>query len=180
MRNENMFNHLFLKKITLFFVISSFFLFSLTSCNDDSVNKKEALVGKFTWTEWQQKAGWDDYEAADYIPDSNVIENLKIIDKEDIRVIIFTSNWCPDCSLQMPRIMKIFKQIGIDYSVIDIYGLSYDKKEPTNEYLKYEIKWVPTIIILRNNNIEMGRIVETPEKTLEDDLYYILSLKHED
>ena len=76
----------------------------------------------------------------------------------------------------MPQLMKIFKLMDLDLETITIYGLTYkEKTEPTGTYLKYDIKRVPTLVVLRDGE-EIGRIVEYPVESLEKDLLKILSL----
>ncbi len=165
MPNNNMKN---LKILTIITILN---LILLSACEDDATKSDDKpLVGKFTWNEWQQKAGWHNYDAPNYIPNEKICKELAdSIQTNQYDFIIFTSSWCPDCMVQMPRIMKLLDKIGIDKNLCSIYGLDYKKTEPTGIYLTYEIKRVPTLIILKNND-EIGRIVEEVNESWEKDI----------
>ena len=165
-----------MKRFNIFQIITIISIMLLVSCKEDvNTPNNDPLVGKFSWIEWQQKANWDDYSADDYTPDENAVKIIAdSIKTNQYGFILFTSNWCPDCKLQMPRIIKLFDKIGFDKNKCDIYGLDYKKTEPSGIYLTYEIKRVPTLIILKNNS-EVGRVVETPTESWEQDILKIIS-----
>ena len=48
------------------------------------------------------------------------------------------------------------------------------KEEPKAEVEGYEIEYVPTLIFYREQK-EIGRIIETPELSLEEDILAILN-----
>lgn len=166
-------------RICIYFICLVFMSFGLISCKEDNrvePVEKKAIVGTFKWSEWQEKAGWASYDAADYIPDDSVMSELKAVNKDNISYILFSASWCPDCMKEMPQLMKIFKLMDLDLETITIYGLTYkEKTEPTGTYLKYDIKRVPTLVVLKDGE-EIGRIVEYPVESLEKDLLKILSL----
>jgi thiol-disulfide isomerase/thioredoxin len=148
---------------------------SFTSCGSDS-SETEDLVGKFTWTEWQKKAGWKDYSASDYTPNAIVTDSLKkIIHFDEISFVIFASNWChQDCEPQVPRIMKLLKEIGYEQNNIVIYGLNRTKKEPAIPISQYKILYVPTLVIIKNGE-EIGKIVESPAESWEKNILEIVT-----
>ena len=151
------------------------FIISIFGCNKvDTPNENDVLVGKFTWSEWQKGAGWSDYSAPNYNPTKEITDTISnLMANKDISFIIFGSSWCPDCASEMPKIMKLFKLAGFDQEKVVIYGLDKAKTEPTGTHLQYEIKRVPTLIILVANG-EIDRIVEFPKVSWENDLLSIL------
>ena len=75
----------------------------------------------------------------------------------------------------MPRLEKIFIELGIDFNKIDIIAVDRDKVSPENEQENKDIRYVPTLIV-KNDDVEIGRIVESPSSesaTLESDLFEI-------
>jgi hypothetical protein len=158
-------NAISISKIAIFISI----IILCTACPDNT--DVPDIVGQFTWTEWKQKAGWKDYSASDYTPNAEIIDSLKqLINLDEISFILFGSNWCHrDCEPQMPRIMKLLKEIGYEQDSIVIYGLDRTKKEPANPITQYEIKFVPTLIILKNDG-HWEQIIENPTPTWEEDI----------
>lgn len=144
------------------------------SCGNETNNKTEQAVGEFTWQEWQNVCDWTDYSAGDYSPQQEYVQQVSdIYSKEEISFIIFTAAWCPDSETGTPRIYKLFSAAGIDHSDVSLFGVDRDKKEPTKTYEKYNLEKVPTLIVLKDGS-EIGRIVEYPVKSWEQDLAEIL------
>jgi len=174
LNNKNMKNNLTKLTKTIFTVI---ILITFTACpkNDDDI-KPVIIVGQFTWSEWQQQAGWADYSASNWTPNPEILAALKQeIDLNEISFILFSSNWClRDCGLYMPRIMKLLGEIGYEKDSILIYGLSRDKLQPEIPVQQYEIKFVPTLVILRNNEVIGSLVIEVPNETWEEDILNIV------
>jgi len=174
-------NAIYTSKIIFGIIIMITFTACPSSNESVPVTRTPAIVGQFTWTEWKQQAGWDDYSASDYTPNAEILASLKqLIDMNEISFIMFSSNWCiRDCGRYMPRIMKLLKEIGYEQDSILIYGLSRDKIEPAVPVQQYDIKFVPTLVILKND-IEIGKIVverpnQYPVETWEADILEILT-----
>lgn len=69
------------------------------------------------------------------------------------QVILFTANWCSSCQTMKPIIEQIAKETGIQLAKIDTdYDISLVEK--------YNVRSVPTMIILENGN-EINRVVGT-------------------
>ena len=58
-------------------------------------------------------------------------------------------------------------------SNIEVYFVDGDKTCPGLDGDKYKIELVPRFILFRNGE-ELGRIVETPNESLESDMYHIV------
>jgi hypothetical protein len=56
---------------------------------------------------------------------------------------------------------------------ITLIGVNRNKKAPLKDYQNLQIEKVPTFIIYKNQK-EIGRIVESPLKSLEKDLLNII------
>ncbi len=160
--------------------ISQLFIITLAFCITISCNGTEedgVLVGKYTWAQWQEKAGWSDYSAANYTPNQEALASIKAyMEEHELNFIIFGANWClSDCATQMPKIMKLIAATGFVQDSVQIYGIDRQKTEPSGMYATYQIARVPTLIILENGN-ELGRVVENPKSgsTWENDIWNIL------
>jgi thiol-disulfide isomerase/thioredoxin len=88
---------------------------------------------------------------------------------------VFLGTWCGDSRREVPRMEKIFSEMGIDMSNVLIVTLDRDKISPNGEQEGKDIRYVPTLIVNKDNQ-EIGRIVESPSSetaTLESDLFEI-------
>lgn len=165
-----------IKFIALFLMFTILILNSCCDCNKKKNIKLNSIVGKFSWSQWQENAGWTDYSASQYHPDRIIINELKTIlkEKKDVSFLIFPGSWCGDSEKGVPEIMKLLRLCDYNINSIDIYGVDRQKTEPTSTAKKYKIERVPTLIILENGK-EIGRIVEFPILSWEDDLLTILT-----
>jgi len=144
----------------------------LLSCN--VMNQSTYPTGEFSWDKWQTVSGWEDHAASDYFPNSKYVDTIKILsDDRELSYLIFTASWCPDSKSETPKMFKLFDTLDIPLSSVRLFGVDREKHEPTNTYLNYDLQRVPTLIILENE-VEIGRIVEYPIKTWEEDLVEIL------
>jgi len=133
------------------------------------------LLGYFTkermtqppHSEWYIK-GYDEYQV-----DTDVINILTDVSKEEITIKIVLGTWCPDSRREVPRFMRIldFWQFPLDN--VTFIGVDNAKISPVGEYEKLDIKRVPTFIFYENN-VEAGRIIENPVTSLEQDMVDIL------
>jgi thiol-disulfide isomerase/thioredoxin len=165
-----------LTNISLFLVI----IILTNSCCDCKKTKTEEkqlitpIVGQMSWDTWKEKAEWKDYNADSYIINKDrikIIENL--IKRNNINFILVAGNWCSDSEREIPKFFKLIQEANINMDKIILYGVDREKKEPTGETIQYNIEKVPTLIILKNSE-EIGRIVEFPVISWDEDLLTIL------
>ena len=98
----------------------------------------------------------------------------------DTSFTIFMATWCSDGKAQVPRFYRILDELDYDTSKVNLYALDKKKQSPSKLEKEYNVLYVPTILVLRNDSIK-NRIVEIPIKSLEQDLLDILqgkSYKH--
>jgi hypothetical protein len=111
-----------------------------------------------------------------YVPDSSVIRSLNGSLKGK-QIDIFLGTWCGDSKREVPRMMKILALSGMDLQQVRLIFVSNEansyKQSPQHEEAGKNIKRVPTMIIYENG-IEIGRIVEYPIVSLEKDMLSII------
>lgn len=107
---------------------------------------------------------YDSYEA-----DTIIIDSLAEIDKA-FSVIIVLGAWCSDSEMNVPVFFRVIDLAAFDNQNIRIFCVDRTK---TVEKMELEIEKVPTFIIYKNGE-EIGRIIESPIKSMEEDLYEIL------
>lgn len=91
---------------------------------------------------------------------------------------IFAGSWCGDTRREIPRLIKILETAGFDTTKLTLIFVDNSKtlykQSPQHEEVGKAIHRIPTIIVYDGKN-ELGRIVETPVRSLEEDLADILS-----
>ena len=172
------------KRINIFILILaaiSFGLFNLNSSDipegmfEDPKTGKPMLLGPIAIEELQQDpfGEWYQMESEGYEVDvelTNAIDNPSQYSYE-----IFLGTWCGDSRREVPRMEKILSQMDVDMANVLIVTVDRDKISPNGEQEGKDIRYVPTLIVSKNNE-EIGRIVESPSSesaTLESDLFEI-------
>ena len=172
------------KRINIFILILaaiSFGLFNLNSSDipegmfEDPKTGKPMLLGAITIEELQQEpfAEWYQMESDGYEVDTELTNAIS--DPGQYTYEVFLGTWCGDSRREVPRMEKIFSEMGIDMSNVLIVTLDRDKISPNGEQEGKDIRYVPTLIVNKDNQ-EIGRIVESPSSetaTLESDLFEI-------
>lgn len=111
-------------------------------------------------------------EYASYVPGRALTE--KIAEKLDgTGIVIVLGTWCHDSKIQVPRFLRTIDESGYDQSAMKMIGVDRSKKAGTVDLSDLDIERVPTFIFFRDGE-EIGRIVESPEGTLEEDIYEII------
>lgn len=91
----------------------------------------------------------------------------------DVEIFVLFGTWCHDSKREVPRFLKLLSDSKVSENQINLIGLNFMKNDFQDRGKKFKIKKTPTFIILRNQ-VEIGRIVERPEISLEADLLKIL------
>jgi thiol-disulfide isomerase/thioredoxin len=120
------------------------------------------------YSTWYIK-GYDDYQVQ-----SDAINKLLEINKDDLSIKIVMGTWCSDSRREIPRFMRILDIWQFPVAKVTFIGVDDAKFSPVAEYNNLDIQRIPTLIIYKNN-IEAGRIIEIPKTSLEQDMVNILS-----
>lgn len=98
----------------------------------------------------------------------------KLEDKIDgVEVTIVLGTWCSDSQREVPRFYKVLNNAGYNDKRVKVIAVDKDKEAIVVDIKDMEIERVPTFIIYKDEK-EIGRIVETPKKSLERDLWKIV------
>ena len=81
--------------------------------------------------------------------------------------------WCSDSHEQVPRFFKVMDEAGYPADNVRIICVDREKKDGSEDVDSLNIELVPTFIFYKEG-IELGRIVETPKQTMEEDIFEIL------
>lgn len=161
--------------IILIFIITSFQSFAQDyKIITDEDNSEPLILGYCPVTLLNDSlfdGNWTS-EYNSYDLDYGVLDRLegKLV---NINITIVFRSTCSDSREQLPRFFKILNELNYNVNSITLIGVNSEKQGLSNEEEGLGIEFVPTIIFYKDGK-EIGRIIETPEESLEMDLLGIL------
>ncbi|MFC1550174.1 thioredoxin family protein [Candidatus Neomarinimicrobiota bacterium] len=162
-------------------VINIIIFLVLFSCSNqdkqlviDEKTGKVIIVGDADRSDFDlpEFSSWFVEQYENYEPDSGIVKKIKDR-QEGITIEIFFGTWCKDSRREVPRLYKILDRVNFNHDNIELLGLDRKKRSPKRLEKNKNIELVPTFIINNGGN-EIGRIIEFPIITLEQDLFRIL------
>jgi tetratricopeptide (TPR) repeat protein len=148
-----------------------------TRVKDERVN--EMLLGHCSRTCLMESPyrEWYIQNYADYVVDSVTAQKLVPL-LANKTIVVFLGTWCGDSRREVPRLIKLldacsFPESRLKLVMVDYRDGSY-KQSPQHEERGKNIFRVPTILVYSGNR-ELGRIIEFPRRSLEQDLLAILN-----
>ncbi len=128
-----------------------------------------------------------------YEPKEDIIEKIKekITSKnQKLKIVAFGADWCPDCTINVPKMIKIIKSMVIDEVNLHIlYGIMVDGFHKSGQKIwhktrsppealnpKFNLEKIPTFYIFNKEGDYLGAIIENPKlgSTLEKDTLEII------
>ena len=128
-----------------------------------------------------------------YEPKKDILNKITVLLKrkeEKLKILVLGAVWCPDCTINIPRMIKITELIP---SVIDefkiLYGIVVDALHKPGEVIwhknrspleainpKFNLKKIPTFYFFNHAGESLDVIVEKPKvnSSLEEELLEIL------
>jgi dipeptidyl aminopeptidase/acylaminoacyl peptidase len=142
------------------------------------------FLGEMTREDFEERLSDWTGEYFDYVPDEAVLDELLPL-IHDVKITCVLGTWCSDSEREVPRLWKIleaveypaseFKMLAVGSSRftrdMPIAPAVFDWSQDVKSF--YDVTRVATIIVTRDGK-ELGRIIETPQDTLEKDLLAIL------
>lgn len=121
----------------------------------------------------ERSPAWQAVVAA-YQPDPESVDKLRGLARE-VRIEVYFGSWCADSEAHVSAFFKVLDLADTPLLQAAYIGVpeAKDKREPYGRDRK--IGKLPTFVVLVDGR-EAGRIVETPEKSVEADLVKILGL----
>jgi len=108
-----------------------------------------------------------------YSPDDETITYLSS-SLDRYTMVVFMGTWCDDSHNLVPKLEKVLQMTKYPMGQLTMYGVDRAKVTIRGENTKYNITFVPTIILFRNGT-EVGRITESVKKSVEEDLAAIIA-----
>ncbi|PRP68171.1 thioredoxin family protein [Nonlabens agnitus] len=118
-------------------------------------------------------SSWFTPRYEDYTPDAAVVSELKS-EMKDVSIRAYMGTWCGDSKRETPKFFKLLDAVGYDQNNLTMVTVDRSKREPADLVNGYDISRVPTFIFYRDGE-ELGRFVEYPRETLEQDILKIVS-----
>ena len=140
---------------------------SLSSMAQQS-DSTQVLEGKLTRSQLEQ-FDWFKKQYNTYKPFPAVLHQLTNYPKCSIMVVLGT--WCSDSHELVPQLFKVADMAGIEK--IELIGVDRKKHCSTFDISALGIEYVPVIMVFNNKKL-VGKIVETTQKTMEEDLLQLL------
>ncbi|TRX47153.1 thioredoxin family protein [Fulvivirga sp. M361] len=121
---------------------------------------------------------WYTQSHSAYSVNANTVSILANSMSELDSITIFMGTWCGDSKREVPRFYKILEQLKFDRTKVKLICVDRTfqnyKQSPGREEAGQNIHRVPTFILYKDSS-EIGRIVESPLVSLEEDMLAILS-----
>jgi thiol-disulfide isomerase/thioredoxin len=127
------------------------------------------------------------YVPDEYQPAEEALWPLRQYD-EPLTILTFFGNWCSDSKRELPRLFALLNLANNQNFSVKLFGLDRSKKDDAGFAETFNVTHVPTFIFLREEPeissngqdlreqslAELGRIIETPTISLEQDWVDIL------
>lgn len=115
---------------------------------------------------------WFNEEYNSYTINENALSDI-MIEVEDVYVKIVMGTWCSDSIREVPRFYKILDVVNFDKNHVDLICVDKAKVGLDDEVDGLGVYLVPTFIFPKEGK-ELGRIIESPNDSLEKDFENIL------
>lgn len=92
---------------------------------------------------------------------------------EGVKVYLVIGTWCGDSQNWAPEIINVLNLSGLPSNQLTLIALDRNKQGLNNEHEIYNVQYVPTVIFYKGD-IEIGRMVESPEHDIMTDFINIL------
>jgi thiol-disulfide isomerase/thioredoxin len=143
----------------------------------------DEIIGEVTLSEIDETIIDWSIESESWEPDYAIVDELSKVDYP-VGIICVLGTWCGDSVREVPRFVKLLNAIDNKNIKLKMFAVGRKDNELASAWEKqnghevgvraeYEIKFVPTFIFYKKG-VEIGRIIETPEISLEQDMAQII------
>ncbi|MFZ7110799.1 MAG: thioredoxin family protein [Desulfatiglandales bacterium] len=134
---------------------------------------EEILTGRLSLERLYKEVPVFEENARTYAPQAGPLERIRAIG-EETDLILFIGTWCPDSRSEAPKLLKILAMADNPNLALTIMGVDRDKDDGEGLARAHKIERVPTAVFIRGGR-ELGRIVEHPKRSPEEDLLEIVT-----
>lgn len=142
-----------------------------------AAQSEQMLLGYLHKEDFDQEphSNWFNENYKAYEIEKHILNDIDV-QQQNLTFMVFLGSWCGDTKRELPRFLKIMDYLRIPAERITLMGLDRNKRAPVYTDNNWKIQYVPTFIVLKNG-FEIGRIIEQPVLTLEEDLKNMIGLK---
>ena len=140
----------------------------------DPDKDQEILIGYCSRSDLND-VGFGEYmteEYENYQADPEIIQQLGDLNTS-VDIVIVLGTWCHDSKEQVPRFYRVLDDAGYPDDPITLIAVDGKKTGGKLDISHLNIEFVPTFIFYSKGE-EIGRIIETPEVSLEVDMLDII------
>jgi thiol-disulfide isomerase/thioredoxin len=135
----------------------------------------DMLIGKITKEDLYREFLVFKEKAEGYSPKAEFVEKIGNLNQQT-SLVLFLGTWCKDSISEAPKFLKTYDLAANPCFSLEIYAVNRKKKDGLGMAEHFRVERVPTMIFLRDGK-EMGRIVEYPKKSMEEDFLRMVELK---
>ncbi|MAZ93624.1 MAG: thioredoxin family protein [Bacteroidales bacterium] len=139
------------------------------------INTKEKMLMGYCDKKGLEKGVYGAYFESQYDiykPTSAYVS--KISDKiDEYEITIVMGTWCIDSKREVPHFYKVINEAGYNDKRVKVIAVNKKKEAILVDIDDLNIERVPTMIVYKDNK-EVGRIIESPKKSHEQDLWKII------
>jgi cyclophilin family peptidyl-prolyl cis-trans isomerase/HEAT repeat protein len=138
---------------------------------DEPAPPSPVLLGRLGWSELAEIPGWgDEYRAAQPSPD--VVDRLATA-AGDYRIVTVLGTWCHDSRREVPRLVRVLDEIDAPVFSHELIGVDRTRRIDDVELahgagVERTVERVATIVVFDGDGMELGRVVETAERPIEE------------
>ena len=166
-----------IKSVNILFILLLVIVFNCGKSNELKIitNDRGERVALGEVTSEQLSENFSKYKQnyQDYEPDTLALNNLDI-PSGDVEIITILGTWCSDSQREIPRFIKVMEKLKNKNIQVKYICVDRSKKDGAGLVDPYEVELIPTFII-KYNNEEIGRIIEIPQISIEEDLLEIFN-----
>jgi hypothetical protein len=120
-----------------------------------------------------QFGSWFEPEYQSYQVDDSIIFTIDPDFLITCNITVVLGTWCSDSQREVPRLYKILDYLRFPEDNLKLICIDRSKNAERTEVADLNIQLVPTVIFYQGD-IETGRIIESPEVSLESDIARIM------
>lgn len=102
--------------------------------------------------------GWYNASHSTYRPDTATLNAFESA-RAKYQFVVFGGTWCEDTQSILPKFFRLLEMSGVKDTMVTLFGVNRAKKSLGSIADAFNIKNVPTIIIMKDG-VEQGRVVE--------------------
>ncbi|MDD4150404.1 MAG: hypothetical protein PHE33_10265 [Bacteroidales bacterium] len=139
----------------------------------DEIKNQEILYGECNLDGFTQKnfESWFNSEYESYNVADTFFNPQYTIPFDSIYV--FLGTWCSDTKRELPRFCKIMEDEYFKKTKVRYFGFDGKKQNDVIDSDEFYIQFLPTFVFYYKGN-ELCRIIEAPQKSLEEDIMDLL------